>query len=161
MKSLFSAKPMLAAALALGALATVTAARAGTDVQVRVGHPGTYYVQPAPVYAQPAPVYVQPQPQHYSGAWRGYERGGNWGDADRDGVPNIYDRDSRHYDARAAFRARSPWGDADRDGVPNIYDRDSGHYDPRAQHRAGAWGDADRDGVPNRDDHSPRNPYRY
>jgi len=47
---------------------------------------------------------------------------GAWGDADRDGVPNVYDRDSRFYDARAAYR-HGGWGDADRDGVPNRYDR--------------------------------------
>jgi len=158
MKSLLSSKPILAAAVAFGALAAASAAHAGTDLVVSIGFPGAY-VQPAPVYVQPAPVYVQPQAYYGHGTHRGYERGGNWGDADRDGVPNIYDRNSRHYDARAAYRA-SPWGDADRDGVPNRYDRDSRHHTPGVIHRAAAWGDADRDGVPNRYDNAPRNPYR-
>ena len=129
MNRLLSAKPILAAALVLGALGAASAARAATDVFVSIGVPGAY-VQPAPVYVQPQPAYVQPQtvyvqPQHrHAPSWqRGYERGGNWGDADRDGVPNIYDRDSRRYDARAAWNWRSPRGDADRDGVPNRYDR--------------------------------------
>jgi hypothetical protein len=43
---------------------------------------------------------VQPQPVYY-GSYRTSHRQGAWGDADRDGVPNVYDRDSRFYDARA------------------------------------------------------------
>ena len=77
--------------------------------------------QPREVYVQQQPVYVQPQPVYY-GAYRGHHRQGAWGDADRDGVPNVYDRDSRFYDARAAYR-HGGWSDADRDGVPNRYDR--------------------------------------
>ena len=75
---------------------------------------------PRPVYVQPQPVYVQPQPVYY-GSYRTSHRQGVWGDADRDGVPNVYDRDSRFYDARA--HRNGNWGDADRDGVPNRYDR--------------------------------------
>jgi hypothetical protein len=142
MKRLFCAKPLLAAALAFGALAAASAAHARSDVVFSIGvqapygyaepqpvyvHPQPVYVQPAPVYVQPQPVYTQPQPVYVQpqvvyGSHRGYERRGAWGDADRDGVPNIYDRDSRFHDARGGHRARV-WGDADRDGVPDRYDR--------------------------------------
>ena len=151
MKSLFSAKPILVAAVAFGALAAASAARA--DLAISVGLPGAY-VQ----HAQP--VYVQPQGHYYQGRERRDERG-NWGDADHDGVPNVYDPNSRHYNARAAFQVTSPWGDADRDGLPNWRDRDSRFYQAHADRpRVGGWGDADRDGVPNRFDHAPHNPYR-
>ncbi len=63
---------------------------------------------------------MQPQPV-YRGHPRYVQRNGAWGDYDRDGVPNIHDRDSRFYDARVAHR-HGGW-DADRDGVPNRYDR--------------------------------------
>jgi hypothetical protein len=115
MKRLFCAKPLLAAAVAFGALAATSAAHARPDVVLSIG------VQAPFGYVQPAPVYVQPQPGYY-GSHRSYERGGAWGDADRDGVPNVHDRDSRFYDGRAAHRAGA-WADADRDGVPNRYDR--------------------------------------
>jgi hypothetical protein len=135
MKSLLSAKPLIVATLAVGAFAAASAAHARTDVVLSIGVPAPYgYVQPAPVYVQPRPVYVQPQPVHvqprpvyvqpqpvYYGSYRTSHRQGAWGDADRDGVPNVYDRDSRFYDARAAHR-NGNWGDADRDGVPNRYD---------------------------------------
>jgi hypothetical protein len=78
------------------------------------------YVQPAPVYVQPRPVYVQPQTVYY-GHDRRYERSGPFGDWDRDGIPNRFDRDSRFYDPRVAYR-HGGWRDADRDGVPNRYD---------------------------------------
>lgn len=109
-----------AAAVALAALAGATAAQARDDVQfsVTIGTPGVYvqpapvytrpapvYVQPAPVYVQPAPVYprpvyVQPVPSPRSGAWayghhghHGRHHGrGPYGDWDRDGVPNRFDR---------------------------------------------------------------------
>jgi hypothetical protein len=135
MKRLFCAKPLLAAALAFGALAAASAAHARSDVVFSIGiqapygyaEPQPVYVQPQPVYVQPQPVYTQPQPVYVQpqvvyGSHRGYERRGAWGDADRDGVPNIYDRDSRFHDARGGHRARV-WGDADRDGVPDRYDR--------------------------------------
>lgn len=119
MQSLFSAKPVLAIAIALGSLAAASGAHAGTlsnavisvSVQAPVRH-----VQPAPVYVQPAPVAVQPRVVH--AAQRPYQARGPWGDADRDGVPNRYDR---HDDRHVAYRGG--WGDADRDGVPNRYDR--------------------------------------
>ena len=143
MKSLISAKPLIAAALAVGAFAAASAAHARTDVVFSIGVQAPYgYVQPEPVYVQPQPVYVQPRPVSvqpepvyvqprpvyvqpqpvYYGGYRTSYRHGAWGDADRDGVPNVYDRDSRFYDARAAHR-HGNWGDADRDGVPNRYDR--------------------------------------
>ena len=131
MKSLFNAKPLLAAAFAVGALAAASAAHARSDVVFSIGFQAPYgYVEPAPVYVQPQPVYVQPQPVYYQ-SQRWYERRrGAWGDFDRDGVPNIYDRDSRFYDGRAAHRPR-PWRDADGDGVPNRYDR--APHDPYRQ----------------------------
>jgi hypothetical protein len=111
MNRLLSAKPVLAAAVAFAALAGATAAQARTDVALSIGIPFGYaqpqpvYVQPQPVYVQPqsyyyesqpyyqpyyqsAPVYVQPRVVHYNG----HHRNGAWRDADRDGVPNRYDR---------------------------------------------------------------------
>ena len=142
MKRIFSAKPLVAAAIALGAVVAASAAHARSDVIVSVGfnvphahvqpapvyvEPRPVHVQPRPVYVQPRPIYVQPQPV-YRGHPRYAQRSGAWGDYDRDGVPNIHDRDSRFYDARVA-------------------------------HRLGGW-DVDRDGVPNRYDRAPSNPYR-
>jgi hypothetical protein len=121
MNRLLSAKPLIAAALAFGALAATSAAQARTDVVLSIGMPYGYvqpapvYVQPRPVYVQPQPVYVQPQPVY--GYGYGYDRRA-WGDADRDGVPNIYDR---HYNGRGHHGQVSR--DSDRDGVPNRYDR--------------------------------------
>lgn len=141
MKRLFSAKALVAVTVALGAVAVVSAAHARTDVILSIGLNAPYgYVQPAPVYAQPQSWYVQPQswyvqpqstyvqPRHYYpqpqvvyyGNERRYERGGPFGDWDRDGIPNRFDRDSRFYDHRA--RGHGGWGDWDRDGVPNRYD---------------------------------------
>ena len=141
MNRLFSSKPLLAAAVAVGALAAASAAHARTDVTLVIGggyvepapvyvqpapvyvHPRPVSVQPQPVYVQPRPVYVQPQPVYYDRHHhRGHDRRGAWGDWDRDGVPNVYDRDSRYYDGGQAGH-RGGWGDADRDGVPNRYDR--------------------------------------
>lgn len=123
MNRLFSAKPLLAAAVALGAIGAASTAQARTDVVFSVG---------IPAYVQPAPVYVQPQPVYYGGYQHRYvQREGAWGDWDRDGVPNIYDRDSRYYNPRVAY-----------------------------EHRHNGWRDSDRDGVPNRFDHAPNNPYR-
>jgi hypothetical protein len=127
MNRLFSAKPLLAAAVALGAIGAASAAHARTDVVFSVGIPA--YVEPAPVYVQPRPVYVQPQTVYYG--HRYVERQGAWGDRDRDGVPNIYDRDSRYYNPRVAY-----------------------------EHRQHGWRDSDRDGVPDRFDARPHNPYR-
>ena len=118
MNRLLSAKPLLAAAVALGGLGLASAAQARTDVFLSLGvpvysQPAPVYVQPAPVYSQPTPVYVQPTPVYaqpgvvYYGqerGWREHEwrerewrrhhehRDGPWGDADHDGVPNRYDR---------------------------------------------------------------------
>jgi hypothetical protein len=54
------------------------------------------HMQPAPVYVRPAPVYVQPRGGHEWGNRWGYghhaHARGPWGDYDRDGVPNRYDR---------------------------------------------------------------------
>jgi hypothetical protein len=122
MKRLFSAKPLVAAAVALGAVVAASAAHARSDVAFSVGVNVPYgYVEPAPVYVQPQPVYVQPRPAYYG---HGYyvERRGPYGDWDGDGIQNRFDRDSRWYDPRAAHR-RGGWRDADHDGVPNRADR--------------------------------------
>jgi hypothetical protein len=126
MKRLISTKSIAAVAVALGAFAAASAAQARSDVYFSVGvqsAPGVY-VQPAPVYVQPrwsgyeAPrhVYVAPQPAYvpapaYYGQYR-YEHGrryahryGPYGDLDRDGILNQYDRDR------------------DGDGIRNRYDR--------------------------------------
>jgi hypothetical protein len=113
MQRLFSAKPLLAAAIAIGGLAAGSAAHARTDVFLSLGVPGAYvqpapvyvqpqpvyvqpqpvYVEPEPVYVQPRPVYVQPQPVYLEGhRHHRHHRDGAWGDADRDGVPNRWDR---------------------------------------------------------------------
>lgn len=113
MNRLFSAKPLLAAAVALGAVGAASAAHAGTDVFFSVGFAQPAYVAPAPVYVQPAPVYVQPRPVYveprvtYYGYDRYVERRGPWGEW------------------REARAERRDWGwrDADRDGVPNRFDR--------------------------------------
>jgi hypothetical protein len=101
---------LVATAFGLAALAASTASHARGDFQISIGVPApaySYYVQPAPVYVQPQPVY-------------GQRRGGAWGDRDRDGIPNAYDRwDNRQH----VNRVNRPWGDADRDGVANRYDR--------------------------------------
>ena len=76
-------------------------------------------------------------------------------DADRDGIPNRYDRDrdndGRRDDDRRADRDRDGIpdrlegrGDRDRDGIPDRVDRDR-----------------DNDGVPNRYDSRPGNPTHY
>ena len=116
-----STKSFVAAAIALGAVVAASAAHARSDVIVSIGLNAPHaYVQPAPVYVEQRPVYVQPQPV-YRGHPGYVQRTGAWGDYDRDGVPNIRDRDSRFYDARVAHR-HGGW-DVDRDGVPNRYDR--------------------------------------
>jgi hypothetical protein len=128
MKRLFSAKSLVVAAVALGAVGVASAAHAGTDVIFSIGVNAPYgYIQPAPVYVDPQPVYVQPQsvyvqPQTvYYGHDRRWERRGAYGDWDHDGISNRFDRDPRHYDQRVTYR-RGPSGDADHDGVPNRYD---------------------------------------
>jgi hypothetical protein len=55
--------------------------------------PEPVYVQPERYYVQPRPVYVQPQPVYLEGyRHHRHHRDGAWADADRDGVPNRYDR---------------------------------------------------------------------
>jgi len=117
----FSAKSIAAAALALGALGAASLAQAGDGLQVRIAIGQPHVVHPV-------------QHQVYDGRFerrdfrdqRGYEHRGYeqraFRDADRDGIPNLYDRDSRFYDHRAA-RRHAQWGDFDRDGVLNQYDR--------------------------------------
>jgi PXPV repeat (3 copies) len=99
------AKTFLAAAVVLGGLAAASAAHARSDVQFSIGihapigygygyaQPAPVYVQPQPVYVQPQPVYVQPQPvyveRRHGHRWHESRR---WRDADRDGVPNRFDR---------------------------------------------------------------------
>lgn len=141
MNRLFSAKPLIAAAIALGALGAASMAQARDEYArhpIAVGEPYGHQ--------QPAPAYY------------GTNRG-PMGDADRDGIPNRFDRDSRFYDARATWRS-AQWGDWDRDGIPNKFDRHPRQYDARGDHGQRGWGDADRDGVPNRYDRAPGNPYR-
>jgi hypothetical protein len=105
-------------AVALIGLAASAAAQARTDVQwsITIGSP--VWVRPAPVYHAPPPVVVyRPAPVYYPYSYyparhpapRYVHR--HW-DADRDGIPNRYDR---RYD---------PYGDRDRDGAPNRWDRD-------------------------------------
>ena len=137
MKRRFSAKPLVAAAVALGAVVAASAAHARSDVVFSIGLnvPGGY-VQPQPVYVQPQPVYVQPQPVYVQPHAAYYGHG--------------------YYADR-----RGPYGDRDGDGVQNRFDRDSRWFDPRAAYRHGGRRDADHDGVPNRADRAPHNPYRY
>lgn len=121
MKRLFSARPLIAAALALGAIGATSVAQASQGLQVRIAIGQPHVVHPI-------------QHQVYDGrADRRHERFANrdprgnyeqraFRDADRDGIPNLYDRDSRFYDARAT-RRHAQWGDYDRDGVVNAHDR--------------------------------------
>ena len=90
MNRFLSAKPLFAAALAVGTLAAASAAHARSDVHFSIGIGAPIgYAQPAPVYVQPAPVYYE-RPYHWR--QRGHHHHGGWGDRDRDGVPNRYDR---------------------------------------------------------------------
>lgn len=150
MKRSISTKLLATAALTLGALAVASAAHARSDVYFSVGiqSPG-FYMQPAPVYVQPRPIYM-PSPGYYErydndrrhgGQYYG-ERRGPYGDRDRDGIANVYDRDDSRHQWRQA-RLYGPSGDLDRDGIRNQDDRDR-----------------DGDGVRNRFDRVPNNPYR-
>lgn len=105
MKRLFTAKPLIAAAIALSAIA-------GTSAMAQPRHDGRngVVILERHGYHQPAPAHV------------GRNRGGPMGDADRDGIPNRFDRDSRFYDPRATRRS-AEWSDWDRDGVVNKFDR--------------------------------------
>lgn len=92
-----------AALLSLGALAAPAHAHDG-----RYGYDNRVMVVPAPP-PPPRVYYGSPQPRYYGYDDRRYDyyqhRRRGWGDQDRDGVPNRYDRDR------------------DGDGVPNYYDR--------------------------------------
>jgi len=128
----FSTKPFIASAIALGAIVVGSAAHARTDVTLVVDLNTPHrYVQPAPVVVQHQvplqgrTVYTQPrtvQFGHDSDRFERNRRGGALGDADRDGIPNRFDSDSRFYNARATWR-HPQWGDFDRDGVVNKFDR--------------------------------------
>jgi hypothetical protein len=133
MNRLFSSKPLIASAIALGAIVAASAAHARTDVTLVVDLNTPHrYVQPAPVFVQhqqipmqERTIYTQPQTVqfgHDSDRFDRYGRRGPLGDADRDGIPNRFDRDSRFYDARATWR-HAQWSDFDRDGVVNQFDR--------------------------------------
>ncbi|MFC5500286.1 hypothetical protein ACFPOE_22275 [Caenimonas terrae] len=118
MNRIFNAKPLLAAAIAIGALAAATAAQARSDVVLSIGLNAPYgYAQPAPVYSQPQVVYTQPQPVYYEQAPVYYEQ------------PPVYyqpqpvyyvNRHHREHERRGNWGG---WGDADHDGVPNRFDR--------------------------------------
>jgi hypothetical protein len=107
MKRLFSAKPLIAAALALSAIGATSMAQAQS-----------YYDGRQPIAVGEPYGHRQPTPERYVRD----NRGGPFGDADRDGIPNRFDRDSRFFDARAT-RHSLEWSDFDRDGVVNKFDR--------------------------------------
>jgi hypothetical protein len=119
MKNFVSLRTLAAAAVVLGTMGLAASAHARDNVQLHIGLGGPVYVQPAPVYVQPRPYYVQPATVYVQPAPVYSYGGGAWGDRDRDGVPNIYDR----YDNRRHNHHNRGYGDADRDGVPNRYDR--------------------------------------
>jgi len=112
MKRLFSAKPLVAVAIVLSAAgATSVMAQSRYD-----GGPSRYDGSRSIAVGEPYGHQV-PVPQH---GWR--DRGGPFGDSDRDGIPNRFDRDSRFFDARAT-RHSVEFGDWDHDGVINKFDR--------------------------------------
>jgi hypothetical protein len=127
-------------ALALAVAGTTAAglaqARGPVDVQwsVTIGSPVGVYL-PAPVVVQQrAPVYVAAPPVYRPHvAYPAYPiyRHAGWGDADRDGIPNRYDR------------VYNPGWDRDGDGVPNRYDRNDNRRDDRRDNGRGHGG---RDG---------------
>jgi hypothetical protein len=136
MKRLFSARPLAAAAIAFGAIGAASVAHARSDVFLSIGIPGGY-VQPAPVYVQPQPIYVQPrsyyvepqpiyygqpQPIYYGQQYGHVRRHGPYGDADRDGIANRWDRDYSGRHGRHEQRVGA-YGDRDGDGVANRHDR--------------------------------------
>jgi hypothetical protein len=117
-----STRSLIASVIAVGAIVAGSAAHAGTDVTLVVGlNTPQRHVQPAPVFVQhqPSPVQFGHDRDRFD---RFDRRGGARADADRDGIPNMFDRDSRWYDARATQR-HVRWGDFDRDGVVNQFDR--------------------------------------
>lgn len=127
-------RSLVMASLAVAGVLAAGAAQA-RDVHWSIGihAPGISVGVGTPVYGHrhyAPPVYVTPAPVYY-GAPR-YVSPARW-DADRDGIPNRYDR------------VYNPRWDRDGDGVPNRYDRhDRRHYGHHHHH------DRDGDGVPNR-----------
>ncbi len=125
MNRLFSAKPLLAAAIALGAVGAASTAQAHTDVALSIGIPLSGYVEQAPVYVQPQPVYVQPDPVYvapqvtYYGGYNGYYNGWEQRRAWRE--HEWREHEWREHHRRDVYRAG--WVDSDHDGVPNRYDR--------------------------------------
>ena len=127
---LLSTKSLITSLIALGAIVAGSAAHARTDVTLALGLNSP---------KAPAPVLVQhrydrldfdrydrydrhDRYDRYDRHGRYDRRGGARGDADRDGVPNRFDRDSRFYNPRATQR-HPQWADFDRDGVVNRFDR--------------------------------------
>ena len=126
-------KSVLAGLALAGALAAAAApAHAGGNVQwsVTIGAPlpGLVVRDAYGPYHRP-PVIVAPRPIGYG-----------YGDRDRDGIPNRYDR------------VYNPRWDRDGDGVPNRYDR--------SPNVGRGYHDRDGDGIPNRWDRHDRNPRR-
>jgi hypothetical protein len=128
-------KVLIAASLALAGALGTGAAQARDDVQwsVTIGSNAPAVAVHAPVYHHPGPVY----PRH-----GGYVSPRH--DADRDGIPNRYDR----YDNRRGGYGSHPRHDVDRDGIPNWHDR----YDNRRFGGHPRHYDRDGDGIPNRYD---------
>jgi hypothetical protein len=116
MKRLFSTRSLIASVIALGAIVAGSAAHARTEV-IWVQHQ-----QARTMHVQPQTVQFGHDRDRFDRFDRFERRGGVLGDADRDGIPNKFDRDSRFYDARATWR-HAQWGDFDRDGVVNQFDR--------------------------------------
>lgn len=138
MKRLFSAKPLLAAAVAVAGLAAASTAQARSDVFLSIGvQVPSGYVQPAPVYVQPAPVYVQPQPVYVEPR------------------PAYVYPQPVYVEPRPVYVQPQPVYVRPQ---PLYYGshRHHGHYGHR-----GHWRDHDHDGVPNRYDRAPHDPYRY
>lgn len=118
MKRFISPRSLAAVALALGAFAATSSVQARSDVTFSIGVqvPG-FYVQPAPVYVQPRTFYAPPpgyyqrsdNGRRYGKGWHRagpqWQRHGPYGDLDRDGIRNQYDRDR------------------DGDGIRNRYDQ--------------------------------------
>jgi hypothetical protein len=145
MNRLFSARSLIASAIALAAVVAGSAAHARTDVTLVVDlNASRRHAQPAPVFVQhqPVPLHARPTATPPQPVQFGHD----------DDRFHRFDRLDRRGGAR---------GDADRDGVPNRFDRDSRWYDARATQRHVRWGDFDRDGVVNQFDRAPRNPRRY
>lgn len=115
MTHFLSTKTLVASAIALGAIVAGSAAHARTDV-ILVQHE-----QARTIYTQPQTVQFDHDRDRFDRNDR-FGRRGPFGDADRDGIPNKFDRDSRFFDARATWR-HAQWGDFDRDGVVNAFDR--------------------------------------